>query len=284
MTSKVLSFVDTTVYEFDDTSKNLELNTKQVIVENDQVKSLVIYKKKYILFKLVIFIKKLLDFIHIYILDEISVKIFAGIKFMFDRIVATLGLLLTSPIMLIIAILIKLDSKGPVFFRQERTGKDGKIFKICKFRTMTVNNNVYDFEKKDQVTRVGKILRRLSLDEIPQLFAIAIGKMSFIGPRPWIPEYYENMDERQKRRCSVRPGLTGLAQVMGRNTISIFDKIEYDLKYIENYSLIQEIKIVFLTIKTIFTGKGVDAGKATIRNELNDLKNQKIQNIEMKTI
>lgn len=209
------------------------------------------------------------------ILQTIRVTLFAGIKFFFDRIMAIIGLIIASPIMLIIAIAIKLDSKGPVLFKQERTGKFGKNFYIYKFRTMIADNNVHDFSKEDQHTKIGKILRKTSLDELPQLISIAIGTMSFIGPRPWIPDYYENMNEEQRHRCDVRPGLTGLAQCMGRNNISIFDKINYDLEYIRNYSLSQDIKIVFLTIKCVFTGSGADAGKNTIKNEINQLKNNR---------
>ena len=212
------------------------------------------------------------------IAQRLSVTIFAGIKFLFDRLMAIFGLIIASPLMLIIAIAIKLDSKGPVLFKQIRTGKGGRNFYIYKFRTMVKNNNVHDFSKADEHTRVGKILRKTSLDELPQLFSIAIGKMSFIGPRPWIPDYYENMNDEQRHRTDVRPGLTGLAQCMGRNNITIFDKIEYDLQYIKNYSLVQDIKIIFLTIKAVLSGSGADAGKGTIENELNDLimQNKKI--------
>lgn len=201
------------------------------------------------------------------------IVVFAGIKFLFDRFLAIWGLILTAPLMIIIAIAIKLDSKGPVLFKQERTGKLGKKINIYKFRTMVAKNDVHDFSKPDEHTRVGKILRKMSLDELPQLFSIAIGTMSFIGPRPWIHDYYENMNDNQRHRYDVRPGLTGLAQCMGRNDISIFEKIEYDIEYIKNYSLIQDIKIIFLTIKIVFTGHGADAGKSTIEKELKDLKN-----------
>lgn len=203
--------------------------------------------------------------------DALRIKIFAGTKFLFDRLVSILGLIIASPIMLIIAIAIKLDSKGPVLFKQVRTGKKGKEFTMYKFRTMSASNDVHDFKKSDEHTRVGKFLRKTSLDELPQLFSIASGKMSFIGPRPWITDYYENMNDDQRRRYAVRPGLTGLAQAMGRNNISIFKKIEYDLEYINNYSLYQDIRIIFLTIKAVFTGSGADAGKETIQKELKDL-------------
>lgn len=208
--------------------------------------------------------------------QKLVVTIFAAIKFLFDRLMAIFGLIIASPLMLIIAIAIKLDSKGPVLFKQERTGKHGKNFYVYKFRTMTVDNNVHDFSKADQHTKVGRILRKTSLDELPQLYSIAIGKMSCIGPRPWIPDYYDNMNEEQRHRTDVRPGLTGLAQCMGRNNITIIDKINYDLEYIRKYSLIQDIKIILLTIKCVFSGSGADAGKNTIQNELEDLiKNNK---------
>lgn len=214
--------------------------------------------------------------------QTIRIKIFAGTKFIFDRLLAILGLVIASPLMLIIAIAIKLDSKGDILFRQLRTGKNGKNFNVYKFRTMVQSNDVHDFKKSDEHTRVGKILRKTSLDELPQLFSIAIGKMSFIGPRPWITDYYDNMNEEQKRRYAVRPGLTGLAQAMGRNNISIFKKIEYDLEYINNYSLYQDIKIIFLTIKAVFSGSGADAGKGTIQKELDDLAKQNNKNIMSK--
>lgn len=208
-------------------------------------------------------------------IETIRVKLFAGIKFLFDRLLAIFGLIVAAPIMLIITIAIKLDSKGSVLFKQERTGKFGKKINIYKFRTMVDKNDVHDFSKPDEHTKIGKILRKTSLDELPQLFAIAMGTMSFIGPRPWITDYYDNMNETQRHRYDVRPGLTGLAQCMGRNDITIFEKIEYDIEYIKNYSLIQDIKIILLTIKTVFSGKGADAGKGIIEKELNDLKNQK---------
>lgn len=204
--------------------------------------------------------------------SKISVVIFAGFKFLFDRIFSAIGLILLAPIFMIIALAIKLDSKGPILFTQVRTGKGGKNIKIYKFRSMVADNDVHDFSKGDQITKVGKFIRRTSLDELPQLISIFKGDMSFIGPRPWITDYYDAMNETQRHRYSVRPGLTGLAQANGRNAISIFDKIRYDLEYIEKYSLQQDIKVVFLTIKAVFTGTGNDALKETIQKELNDLR------------
>ena len=201
---------------------------------------------------------------------------FASLKYAFDRIVSLFGLIVLSPIILLISILIKLDSRGPILFKQIRTGKHGKEFYIYKFRTMISSNDVHDFTSEDKHTKLGTFLRRTSLDEIPQLISILKGDMSFIGPRPWIPDYYKKMTKTQRHRCDVRPGLTGLAQVKGRNNITIFDKINYDLEYIKNYSLRQDIKIIFLTIKTVLTKKGCDAGKNTIKNELDALQTQEI--------
>ena len=205
---------------------------------------------------------------------EVSKKVYSMMKRFFDFIIALFAVLITSPIMLIIAIAIKLDSKGPAIFKQERTGKNGKLFKLYKFRTMAVDNDVHDFSSKDRHTRVGTFLRKVSLDELPQFINVLKGDMSFIGPRPWIPDYWDNMNDAQRHRCDVLPGITGLAQAKGRNNISIFEKINYDLEYIRNYSFKEDIKVIYWTIKTVISKDGADAGKGTIQNELEDLKNQ----------
>ena len=170
--------------------------------------------------------------------------------------------------------MIKIDSKGPVLFKQIRSGKYGKPFKLYKFRTMAADNDVHDFSNKDRHTKIGTILRKTSLDELPQIINIFKGDMSFIGPRPWITDYWDNMNEIQRHRCDVLPGITGLAQAKGRNNISIFEKINYDLEYIKNFSLLEDIKVVFWTVKTVLSHEGADAGKSTIQNELQDLANQ----------
>lgn len=215
---------------------------------------------------------------------NIKKSIYEVIKRIIDIFLSLLGIIITLPIMIIIAIAIRIDSKGPIIFKQERTGKYGKNFNVWKFRTMVASNNVRDFSKKDEHTKVGDFLRKTSLDELPQLFNIFLGKMSFIGPRPWITDYYENMNKRQKHRVDVTPGLTGLAQVNGRNNITIFKKINYDLEYIDNYGLYQDIKIVFLTIKIVLSKVGSDAGKGIIQNELEDLKNQAKSMVNIKKI
>lgn len=196
------------------------------------------------------------------------------VKRFFDLIMALILVIIFLIPMIIIAILIKLDSKGSVFFKQERTGKDGKIFLLYKFRSMAVDNDVHDFNCQDKKTRVGRVLRKFSLDEFPQIINIIKGEMSFIGPRPWIPDYYENMTDYQRRRNDVLPGITGLAQVKGRNNINIIAKINYDLEYVKNFSFIQDVKIFFLTIATVLSKEGADAGKNTIHTELEMLMHQ----------
>lgn len=196
------------------------------------------------------------------------------VKRFFDLIMALILVIIFLIPMIIIAILIKLDSKGPIFFKQERTGKNGKIFLLYKFRSMAVDNDVHDFNCQDKKTRVGNVLRKLSLDEFPQLINIIKGEMSFIGPRPWIPDYYENMTDYQRRRNDVLPGITGLAQVKGRNNINIIAKINYDLEYVKNFSIKQDVKIFFLTIATVLSKEGADAGKNTIHTELEMLMHQ----------
>ena len=197
------------------------------------------------------------------------------IKRIIGFVLALIMVILSSPFLLLISIAIKLDSKGPVIFKQERTGYKGKTFMLYKFRSMAVDNDVHNFSVQDKHTKVGSFIRKTSLDELPQLFNILKGDMAFIGPRPWITDYYENMTRSQRKRCDVLPGITGLAQASGRNAITIFDKINYDLEYVKNYSFCLDIKIIFLTIKAVFSKEGADAGKSTIEDELNALKNQK---------
>ena len=137
------------------------------------------------------------------------------IKRIIDIILATILLILFMIPMIIITLCIKLDSKGPVLFKQKRTGYKGKEFTLYKFRSMSINNDVLDFKKQNKITKVGSFLRKTSLDELPQFINILKGEMSFIGPRPWITEYARLFTEKQKRRLDVIPGITGLAQVNG---------------------------------------------------------------------
>lgn len=207
---------------------------------------------------------------------NINKSIYSYIKRLFDIVFSIIGIITLSPTMILCAILIKLDSKGPVLYKQKRTGKMGKEFTILKFRTMQEDNDVYDNNKKDKPTRIGKILRKTGFDEIPQLFNILSGKMSFIGPRPWLVDYYNHMNEIQRHRVDVTPGITGLAQVKGRNKISINDKIQYDLEYIDDYGLLVDIRTMLLTLKKETILSGDDNGKENIHKEIEELKKSKV--------
>lgn len=197
---------------------------------------------------------------------------YAAIKRVMDFVFATILLVAFSPLMFVVAALIKIDSRGPVFFRQERVGKDGKIFRIFKFRSMVSNNDMWDSSRRDEYTFVGKIIRRLSIDELPQLFNVIAGQMSLVGPRPWVVEYWTNMNKEERLRASVLPGITGLAQVKGRNGISIFSKIEYDIIYVQNFSFRQDVKILILTVLTVLSGRGLDAGKEGVLGDVRNLR------------
>lgn len=184
------------------------------------------------------------------------------VKRIFDIIFSFLLLVILFPLLVIISILIKIDSKGPIFFIQERAGLKGKPFKIYKFRTMIPNavnigNGIYTAENDPRITRVGKFLRRTSLDELPQLFNILKGDMSIIGPRPTLMYQIEQYNNEQRKRLNMKPGVTGLAQVNGRNSLSWPERIKYDIYYVENWSLWLDIKILIKTIKVVLTGEGL---------------------------
>jgi len=204
----------------------------------------------------------------------VETSLFGLLKRSFDFVVSLVLLVLLLPVFLVVAIAVKLDSPGPIFFRQKRTGKNGKEFEILKFRSMVADNDVSDASCEDKYTRLGEKLRKSSIDELPQLINVLKGEMSFIGPRPWIPEYYKNMTEKERKRCLVRPGITGLAAAKGRNGLTVFEKINYDLEYVHNYSLLQDIEVVFLTIGTVLTRKGASSNKSVIHNELDELKSR----------
>lgn len=204
--------------------------------------------------------------------------IYKVIKRVFDFFMALFLIIILSPIIFIVSILVKLTSNGPILFKQERTGKNGKNFFVYKFRSMHVDNDVLDFSEEDQTTSIGKFIRKTSLDEIPQLINILKGEMSFIGPRPWITEYAKYFTDEQKRRLEVRPGLTGYAQCMGRNGISIIQKINYDIEYVDNFSFFMDIKIIFLTLYTVLMAKNAEGNKTIIQQEIEDLKAQHAEN------
>jgi exopolysaccharide biosynthesis polyprenyl glycosylphosphotransferase len=191
---------------------------------------------------------------------------------MIDILVSSMGMFIFSPLGVLMLILIKLDSKGPIFFKQERVGKDGHPFQIFKFRTM-VEGAVhmgagYLIEKDDfRITRVGKFLRRTSLDELPQLINILRGEMSLVGPRPTLRYQVEQYDDWQKRRLLVKPGVTGWAQIHGRNELSWNERIEYDIWYLEHWSVSLDLKILMKTLWIVLKRKGLygDGEKFDIR-------------------
>lgn len=194
-------------------------------------------------------------------------------KRLFDIILSLILIIVTLPIMAVLAIIIRMDG-GPAIFVQKRSGKNNKVFKIFKFRSMSVNNDVHDFKKEDAITPFGQFMKDTSLDELPQLFNILKGDMSFIGPRPWIVDYSMYFTKQQMKRLNVRPGLTGLAQCSGRNNISIKEKINFDVEYVENLSLLMDIKVFFKTIKAVITKNGSVSSKLAIKRELEELKEQ----------
>ena len=199
------------------------------------------------------------------------------IKRILDLLLAIILLVLLSPIFIIISIAIKLETKGPVIFKQIRSGKHNKEFTLYKFRSMTANNDFYNTKEEDQITKVGRIIRKTSLDELPQLFNILKGEMSFIGPRPWITDYAKYFTKHQMRRLEVLPGITGLAQCSGRNNLNIKDRINIDVKYVDHISLKMDLYIFFKTIKSVIKREGFSNSKSAIHEELRILERQHIQ-------
>ena len=190
------------------------------------------------------------------------------IKRLIDIICAILAITVFSWLYIIVAILVRIKLGSPVLFKQERPGLNGKIFKLYKFRTMTDKRDENGELLPDEIrlTKFGKMLRKTSLDELPEAFNILKGDMSVIGPRPLLVQYLPLYNERQKRRHDVRPGLSGLAQISGRNAISWEEKFEYDVEYVENVSFLLDVKIIFLTVwKAFVKEEGISAeGQATM--------------------
>lgn len=202
------------------------------------------------------------------------VKVF---KRFFDILVSLVLLFVMLPIFIVVFIAIKLDDGGPIFFKQPRTGKDGKIFGMYKFRSMTVETekNGHKLLHDERVTKVGRFLRKTSIDELPQIINVLKGEMSIIGPRPWVVGYYENFNEEQKKRCDVLPGITGLAQASGRNSLTVFEKIGYDIKYTKTISLKADLHIIFKSIVIILKREHAEIIQEDWENEIEQLKMQK---------
>ena len=187
-------------------------------------------------------------------------------KRLFDIVLSACALTVLSPVMLVVAVLVRMKLGSPVIFCQERPGKDEKIFKMYKFRTMTNARDEYGELLPDgiRLTKFGRLLRSTSLDELPELWNILNGDMSIVGPRPLLVEYLPRYSEEQHHRHDVRPGLTGLAQVSCRNLLSWEEKFKLDVDYVARASLLLDIKIVFLTAVIVLRRKGISsAGSAT---------------------
>jgi lipopolysaccharide/colanic/teichoic acid biosynthesis glycosyltransferase len=185
-------------------------------------------------------------------------------KFWIDLVIALICLLVLSPIFLLTSIGLIFINQGSPFFLQSRPGRNGKLYKIIKFKTMNdkkdSDGNLLSDEKR--LTKTGKFIRKTSLDEIPQLLNVLKGEMSLIGPRPLLPEYLPLYNEVQKRRHDVLPGITGWAQVNGRNAISWEQKFEFDVYYVDNLSFLLDCKIIYLTIKKVINREGIAAANS----------------------
>ena len=197
---------------------------------------------------------------------------YRAVKRFLDVTASFLGLVLLSPLLLAVSILIKIDSRGPVIFRQKRIGRNGKVYEIYKFRSMCVGaektgSGVYSGKGDARVTRIGKILRATSIDELPQLLNILKGEMSFVGPRPpltYHPWKYEENTDSQKRMFEVRPGITGWAQVNGRKDVEWHKRIELNVWYVDHMSLLLDIKIMFMTAFKVLTNADNENSGATV--------------------
>ncbi|WP_294847860.1 sugar transferase [uncultured Eubacterium sp.] len=187
--------------------------------------------------------------------------IYKYIKRILDIISSLLAIIILSPLLAVTAVLVKTKLGSPVLFKQERPGKDEKIFTLMKFRTMTDERDENGELLPDEVrlTKFGKFLRSTSIDELPELFNILKGDMSVIGPRPLLVKYLPRYNEHQHRRHEVRPGLSGWAQVNGRNSISWEEKFDLDVEYVDNYSLSKDINILFMTVMSVIKRDGINS-------------------------
>ena len=192
-----------------------------------------------------------------------------------DFMLAFFGILILSPVMILLIILLAIANRGKIFFSQERIGRREKVFRIFKFRSMNdrTDANGKLLPGRERTTNIGQFIRATSLDELPQLIHVLKGEMSLIGPRPLLPEYLPFYTEREKKRHTVRPGMTGLAQISGRNVIGWDVKLELDARYVENISFLGDVKILWSTIVKVIKREGAIADK--IENYL-DVEREKI--------
>lgn len=192
-------------------------------------------------------------------------------KRLIDLFIAIIGFLMFSPIFIFVVIALAIANSGNPFFFQLRPGLNGEVFKIIKFKTMTDETNSEGelLPDKDRLTWIGGFVRKLSLDEIPQLINVIIGDMSLVGPRPLLVEYLPLYNTEQARRHDIRPGISGWAQVNGRNTISWEKKFEYDVWYVDHLSFSLDVKILFLTIMKVFKRDGINSNTSVTMEKFN---------------
>lgn len=184
------------------------------------------------------------------------------IKRFLDIVLSLSAIIILSPLFLILGILVRVKLGSPVFFRQERPGRNGEIFTLCKFRTMTDKRNEKGelLPDEERLTKFGKMLRSTSLDELPELLIILKGDMSLVGPRPLLVKYLPWYTEEERHRHDVRPGLTGLAQVNGRNTIGWEERFAYDLEYVRHCSFLMDVRIIGMTVGKVLNRSGILSG------------------------
>ena len=191
------------------------------------------------------------------------------IKRVIDILGSLMGLILLSPVFIVTAILVYIKLGSPIFFVQERVGKDNKVFKMIKFRSMKDDKNKYGeyLSDEERLTPFGEKLRSLSIDELPELINVLKGDMSLVGPRPLLVDYLELYSDEQIRRHEMRPGITGLAQVNGRNSISWGERFKLDVSYVDTYNLFLDIKILFMTVYKVIKRDGISQeGNATMES------------------
>lgn len=202
------------------------------------------------------------------------------IKRILDFLISLIAIIILSPVYLIVAILVRIKLGSPVIFKQKRPGKDGKIFTLYKFRSMSdkkdENGNL--LPDKDRLTKFGKVLRSTSLDELPEIVNILKGEMSLIGPRPLAVSYLPYYNEKEKHRHDVRPGLTGLAQINGRNNLNWEDRFAYDIEYVNNITFINDVKIFFKTFIKVFKKEDISVRGTGKTIDFDEYRKQQLEN------
>ena len=181
------------------------------------------------------------------------------LKRLIDVLLSLAAIIVLFPVFILISIIIFFEFKGTIFFKQHRAGINGNSFKMIKFRTMIEDFHDKGLREEEAISKFGSFLRKTSLDEIPEFINVLIGSMSLVGPRPLLIEYVARYNNEHSKRLSVKPGITGLAQVSGRNALSWSEKFDIDVEYVDNISISNDIKIIYLTIKTIFSRNNIDS-------------------------